>query len=91
MLQHGSILVEDDQSVLTQLRTDALSPIPAPATLAGALGRAPAAAELYEALASSVREIEDPCAEPLLVGDDLRAQAASLIVHYEDDAWTWYR
>ncbi len=91
MLQHGSILVEDDQSVLTRLRTDALSPIPAPATLAAALGRAPSAEELHDALASALREIEDPCAEPLFVDDELRAQAASLIVHYEDDAWTWYR
>ena len=91
MLQHGSILVEDDQSVLTEFWLEPRSRIPAPATLAEALGRAPAAEDFYEALASAVRELEDSCAEPLLADDRLRAQAASLVVHYADEAWTWYR
>lgn len=91
LLQHGSILVEDDQSILTELWTESRSRIPAPATLASALGRAPAAEDLYEALASAVREIEDPCAEALLPDDRLRAHAASLVVHYADESWTWYR
>ena len=91
LLQHGSILVEDDQSVLTQLWTESQSEIPPPATLAAALGRAPSAEDFYEVLASAVREMEDPCAEPLILDDELRARAASLVVHYEDDAWTWYR
>lgn len=91
LLQHGSILVEDDQSLLTELWIGTRSPIPAPATLASALGRAPSPGDLYEALASAVRATEDPCAEPLTVDDRLRAQSASLVVHYADDAWTWYK
>ena len=91
LLQHGSILVDDDQSVLTQFWIEPRTRIPAPATLSEALGRPPAAEDLYEALGSAVRELEDPCAEPLLIDDRLRAQAASLVVHYADDAWTWSR
>jgi len=91
MLQHGSILVEDDQSVLTELWAEPRSRIPAPATLASALGRPPTPEELYEALAYAVREIEDPCAESLIPDDRLRADAASLVVHYADEAWTWSR
>ena len=91
LLQHGSILVEDDQTLLTRFWIEPRSEIPAPATLASALGRAPAAEDFYVALASAVRELEDPCAEPLNPDDQLRAQAATLVVHYADDAWTWYR
>lgn len=91
LLQHGSILVDDDQSTLTQLWLEPRSRIPSPATLTGALGRAPAAAELYGALGSAVRELEDPCAEPLSPDEHLRAQASTLVVHYADDAWTWSR
>lgn len=91
LLQHGSILVEDDQSSLTRFWIDAPATIPAPATLAQALGRAPAAEDLYGALATAVRGLEDPCAEPLAVDGQLRAQAERLVVHYADDTWTWYR
>lgn len=91
MLQHGSILVEDDQSVLTQFWAEPRAQIPAPATLTSALGRPPTPEELYEALASAVRVLEDPCAEPFTPDDRLRADAASLVVHYADEAWTWFR
>lgn len=91
MLQHGSILVEDDQSVLTEFWIQPPPMIPSPATLAAALGRAPSAEDFYEALASVARELEDPCAEWLEIDDALRAHTASLVVHYADDAWTWYR
>jgi hypothetical protein len=46
---------------------------------------------MLEALSAAVRELEDPCAEPLQVDDRLRAQAASLVVQYADEAWTWSR
>jgi lipoate-protein ligase A len=91
ILQHGSVLVEDDQSTLTRLWIESRPTIPAPATLTAALGRTPSPDELYQALSAAVRDIEDPCAEPLRADASLRAHAASLVVHYADDAWTWYR
>jgi lipoate-protein ligase A len=91
LLQHGSILVEDDQSTLAELTLDRQRPVPAPATLADALGRTPTPADVADALAAAVREIEDPDAQPFFVEAELRARAEALVVHYEDDAWTWRR
>jgi lipoate-protein ligase A len=91
LLQHGSILVEDDQSILTTLVTGEQPTIPPPATLAGALGRHPAAEELAAVLASAVRDLEDPTAEPLDLTHELRARTSALVVRYLDDGWTWRR
>jgi lipoate-protein ligase A len=91
LLQHGSILVQDDQSLLTELTVDAVAPIPSPATLEAILGRAPTPHDLAAALASAVRELEDPGVEPLQIDDAIRTCASALVVRYLDDAWTWRR
>jgi lipoate-protein ligase A len=91
LLQHGSILVADDQSSLATLALDGPVEIPAPATLTEALGAAPAIADVATALADAVRDLEDPKARALTVDDDLRARASALVVRYLDDAWTWRR
>jgi len=91
LLQHGSILVEDDQSTLAELTIEPQRSIPAPATLAGALGHSPSPENVAEALGEAVKQLEDPCAEPLSLEPEIRARAASLVVQYEDDAWTWRR
>jgi lipoate-protein ligase A len=89
LLQHGSILVEDDQSLLIGLARDERPSIPRPATLAESLGRRPTVDEMAGALAAAVRSIEDPDAVPLEVDDSVRARASALVVRYLDDAWTW--
>jgi lipoate-protein ligase A len=91
LLQHGSILVEDDQSALAELTLDPQRPVPTPATLAAALGHTPTPRDVADALADAVREIEDPQAEDLSLEPEIRARAAALVVHYEDDEWTWRR
>jgi lipoate-protein ligase A len=91
LLQHGSILVADDQSALSGLALGAARAIPAPATLSETLGRVPAVAELWEALANAVRTLEDPEATILEPDQELRARAAEFVVRYLDDAWTWRR
>ena len=91
LLQHGSVLVDDDQALLAAL---AATPIPAAApaaTLRGALGHAPSARALYDALADSVRALEDEDAAPLGVDDDLRGRAERLRARYVDAGWTWRR
>jgi lipoate-protein ligase A len=100
-LQHGSILVEDDQQLLGRLALVPLPPVPAPATLRALLGRAPAPAELAEALLAATRALEDPGACRIGEGDctaesgdaldDLRAAARGMLVHYGDPTWTWRR
>jgi lipoyl(octanoyl) transferase len=91
LLQHGSILIADDQSLLNELTIAEQPPIPTPATLADALGRAPEFREIAGALTESVRRMEDPDAEPFTADDGFRARTSALVVRYMDDAWTWRR
>src|SRR5690349_12913446 len=65
MLQHGSILVGDDQAMVAELSGNVVSP-PAPAaTLSAALGRTPEAEEVADALFDAVRDLEHSCATRL--------------------------
>ncbi len=91
-LQHGSILVDDDQPLIARLLTRPVTTkmLP-PATLREALGRAPAPEELAAALLASVRELEDPDAGPWEVDGALQAATDRLRTRYLDDAWTWRR
>jgi lipoyl(octanoyl) transferase len=91
LLQHGSILVADDQSRLADFALSAQSAVPEPATLSAAMGRAPSLQEAATAFSAAVREIEDPQASTLDVDESLRARAAALVVQYSDDSWTWRR
>lgn len=91
LLQHGSILVADDQTLLATLALDGPVDIPAPATLTDALGAAPGIPDVAAALADAVRELEDADARDLALEDDLRARASALVVRYVDAAWTWRR
>jgi lipoate-protein ligase A len=91
MLQHGSILVDDDQSSIAGLLREPAAPTPPPATLRDALGRAPVMSEVCDALFRAVRELADPDAAPLDLDDDLARDAARIAEHYRDDAWTWRR
>src|SRR5579884_1376660 len=89
LLQHGSILLADDQSLLSELAVPRGREIPPPATLIDALGRAPTIDEVAAALGDSVRALEDPRIETVTVDDRLRARARALVVRYLDDGWTW--
>jgi lipoyl(octanoyl) transferase len=76
LLQHGSILIDDDQSLL-----DASA---RPATLREALGRTPAIEEIADALFKSL----DATATPLSL-QELQSDLAALRAHYSDEHWTW--
>jgi lipoyl(octanoyl) transferase len=91
LLQHGSILVADDQSCLAELAAEPQAPIPVPATLAESLGHIPSVDELAKALVDAVRLREDKDARELALEPEVRAHAAALVVRYKDDAWTWRR
>jgi len=91
MLQHGSILVDDDQSSIAALVRETVAPTPAPATLRDALGRAPVMAEVGDALFRAVRALADPEAAPLEIDRDLACVATEIAERYRDDAWTWRR
>jgi len=91
LLQHGSILVEDDQSSIGDLIREPGPLTPAPATLRDALGRAPVMAEVGDALFDAVRALADPFARPLESDEVLAQDAARIAARYRDDAWTWRR
>jgi lipoate-protein ligase A len=92
LLQHGSILIEDDQSMIADF---SIAPgeshgVPTPATLTGSLGYKPSVAEVAEAMFASVRYIEDRNAvvmDESEVADATRAE----LPFYENELWTWRR
>jgi lipoyl(octanoyl) transferase len=89
-LQHGSILIGDDQPLVAELASyDVGRPAPA-ATLADVLGRLPTAREVADALFDSVRRSADAGATDLAF-DEIRDAADRARTRYEDDAWTWRR
>lgn len=91
-LQHGSILVDDDQSRLAELVGDHAAPHAPPATLRALLGRAPGAEAVLAALADAVRATEDPSVCPL-GPDELPApeRVARERARFLDPRWTWRR
>jgi len=92
LLQHGSILVDDDQSSLLQLSVMPIdnhrwSP---PASLHSLLGRAPDAAEVANAMLDAVRSLEDNGVTEL-AESDIRAEALARVPQFLDEGWTWRR
>jgi lipoate-protein ligase A len=91
LLQHGSILVDDDQATIPSLMRDPAPIPPRPATLRDALGRAPVLHEVAEALFAAVRARLDPNALTLEGDDALTHDGERLATHFLDDTWTWRR
>ena len=91
LLQHGSILVDDDQALASALLRNPGSPPPRAATLRALLGRAPDARDLAAALQHAIVTMEDPGASPLVVDSALERRIAIEREHFVDDQWTWRR
>jgi len=91
LLQHGSILVHDDQALVARLAGLDEQPIAPAATLASALGRAPAPAEFADALFAVVRADWDADAAALTMPRDVADARDAARQRFLDDAWTWRR
>src|SRR5690349_7174296 len=83
LLQHGSILVDDDQSALLDLSVMPIdnhrwSP---PASLHSLLGRAPDATEVASAMLDAVRSLEDDGVTDL-AESDIRAEALARVPQF---------
>ena len=90
LLQHGSILVRDDQALIQQIMREPLDETPAAASLGDALGRDPTLAEASEPLRAALeaRIGATPDAfEPGLIASDV----TELEHAYASDTWTWRR
>ena len=92
LLQHGSILVDDDQSSLPHFASGngSLESIPVPATLHSLLGREPDLREVASAMFDAVRSLEDEgaCA---LAEDAVRGETLDYVSEFLDEGWTWRR
>lgn len=89
-LQHGSILLDDDQGVLTDLALVPLPPVPPPATLRGCLGRV-----THDMVADAITDAVG-AASPrgaMATSDDLIAgiHVLTAATRYRDPYWTWRR
>jgi lipoate-protein ligase A len=91
LLQHGSILVDDDQPMLARLASRPIPPAPPAATLREALGRPPSTCEVAEALFAAVGALEDESASAIADEDALHDVARERAIQYEDERWTWRR
>jgi lipoate-protein ligase A len=94
LLQHGSILVDDDQSSLSSFAAHTAgedrTPIATPATLTALLGRTPDVAEVASAMFDAVRSLEDGDATEL-GEDEIRADTLKQVPRFLDEEWTWRR
>jgi lipoate-protein ligase A len=94
LLQHGSILVDDDQSSLLNVVTDAsrasIGPITRPATLSSLMGRPPVPHEVATAMFDAIREMEDAEAERISE-EEIREDTLRHVPRYLDKEWTWRR
>ncbi len=90
LLQHGSIMLGDDQSTIPQLMAAPAS-APPPATLGEILGRVPDAGVVRDALFDAVRSSEDACASILPASEVDTREVDRWRALYMDAAWTWRR
>ena len=91
LLQHGSILVDGDQRLASDLLRVPSPRPPQPATLRSVLGREPTGAELAEALRDAIVTLEGAEASPMVVDDTLRSAIWRARARYLDARWTWRR
>lgn len=91
MLQHGSILVDDDQAIVVELSAVPVGTTAAAATLREALAAPPAPRDFADVLFAAVRRAWDSAADKIdrreLDGDALQDARA----RYASDDWTWRR
>lgn len=89
LLQHGSLLLDDDQSRIASLMVGGGPPLPPPATLRSLLDPALEADHVVTAIGEAVRSAHQPY--DFVMSDVLRARAAEVANHYRDESWTWRR
>ncbi len=92
LLQHGSILIHNQQDVVETFRLEPLPDIEVPAVgLAELLGEEPRVEELVTVIAEGfATELGTPVEAGELTGVE-RERALKLRARYDDPAWTWRR
>jgi lipoate-protein ligase A len=91
LLQHGSILIADDQSIANELL---VTPGPAPppaATLRALLGRNPKLDEFDRTLACAAAKRFGTSPDRVALDDELAKLTEARRSRYSSDSWTWRR
>jgi lipoyl(octanoyl) transferase len=91
LLQHGSILIDDDQPLANELLTAPAPPPPEAATLRSLLGRAPELEEFGEAMNEAIARCLSRRVERIPLDPALAEAANVRRAHYASDGWTWRR
>jgi lipoate-protein ligase A len=90
ILQHGSLILDGDQSLVDRLGPGG-DPSPPPATLSALLGYLPGEEELIRALATGLEaEFGGVWREDAFNPAEIKA-AEALLPHYLDPEWLWRR
>lgn len=89
LLQHGSILLHDDQPILREL-TGGNAATTSAASIAGALGRDALPEEVAQALADAV-SVRSGAPTVALDREEMRAAAEEHVPIFRDPLWTWRR
>ncbi|HEX6575553.1 MAG TPA: lipoate--protein ligase family protein [Gemmatimonadaceae bacterium] len=90
LLQHGSILIRDDQSLIADLLREKSSAaeVPRAATLADAMGREPTLDEVARALFESVKALEDADATAMDAAE-VQDLTEKHLEQFQNPLWTW--
>jgi lipoate-protein ligase A len=92
LLQHGSILIRDDQRLTNRLLLSPAAEDPPPAaTLEASLGRTPTLSEVAESLLDSLAAHVDTTVARFVPESQVVDDACALEDFYYDSAWTWRR
>lgn len=91
LLQHGSILIQDDQALIGRVMLDRQDETPPAATIAAALGREPSLDEVAGHLRDALERATGSAPQPFTSSREVEADTAVLRATYESDEWTWRR
>jgi lipoate-protein ligase A len=93
-LQHGSILIDNDQAMLQAATVDnrPLPPVSQPMTLRELIPVLPTTADVADALAGALQARADAVVTRVAPGDIAdEGFVRNRVSHYRDPAWTWRR
>lgn len=91
LLQHGSILVRDDQATIERLLLMPSPATPRAATLADALGFEPSIEQVAQPILESLERTTGSPAAEFSMTADVEQSVERLRASYLGDAWTWRR
>lgn len=91
LLQHGSILIDDDQSLANALLVNPQPAPPPAATLRSLMSRAPSLDEFDAAWATAIAERFGHLPCRVALDEALEDRASKAAARYASDGWTWRR